>query len=112
MVKQNQDESRAVLIPGESLGVNTMKAFTIRGGRHTTVERYGYEFIAARARRGMLAKELAKVLHPEKLTPDEIEAIRRQIMVRQAAVMRAAQAAKRAARKAAADAEHDAQAES
>jgi hypothetical protein len=98
LAKQSQDESRAVLIPGESLGVNTMKPFTIRGGRHTTVERYGYEFIAARARRGMLAKELAKVLHPEKLTPDEIEAIRRQLMVRQAAVMRAAQAAKRAAR--------------
>ena len=83
-----------------------MKPFTIRGGRHTTVERYGYEFIAARARRGMLAKELAKVLHPENLTPDEIEAIRRQTMVRQAALMRAAQAAKRAERKAAADAEH------
>jgi ribosome-binding protein aMBF1 (putative translation factor) len=75
-----------------------MKPFTIRGGRHTTVERYGYEFIAARARRGMLAKELAKVLHPERLTAAEIEAIRRQVMVRQAAVMRAAQAAKRAAR--------------
>ena len=75
-----------------------MKPFAIRGGRHTTVERYGYEFIAARARRGMLAKELAKVLHPERLTEAEIEAIRRQVMVRQAAVMRAAQAAKRAAR--------------
>lgn len=88
-----------------------MKPFTIRGGRHTTVERYGYEFIAARARRGMLAKELAKVLHPEKLTADEIDAVRRQTMVRQAAIMRASQAVKRAERNAAAEAEHNAQAE-
>jgi len=73
-----------------------MKTSTIRGGRHTTVERYGYEFIAARARRGLLARELAKVAHPDRLTPDEIDAVYRQVMRRQTAKMRAAKAAKRA----------------
>lgn len=72
-----------------------MKPSTIRGGRHTTVERYGADFIAARARRGLLARELAKVAHPDRLTPHEIEAVYRQVMRRQAARMRAAKAAKR-----------------
>ena len=83
-----------------------MKTSTIRGGRHTTVERYGYDFIAPRARRGLLARELAKVAHPDRLTPDEIEAVYRQVMRRQAAKMRAVKAAKSAAK-----AERDAQVE-
>ena len=83
-----------------------MKTSTIRGGRHTTVERYGADFIATRARRGLLARELAKVAHPDRLTPDEIDAVYRQVMRRQTAKMRAAKAAKRAAQ-----AERDAQVE-
>jgi hypothetical protein len=68
----------------------------------STIRRYGADFIAARMRRGMLKDELAKVHHPERLTPDEIDAIYRQVMIRQAAVMRAAKVAKRVARAAAA----------
>jgi hypothetical protein len=60
--------------------------------------RYGSDYLAARARRGMLAKELASVSHPERLTEDELDAIQRQCLVNQAAKMRAAKAAKRAAR--------------
>lgn len=74
-----------------------MKSSTIRGGRHTTVERYGYEFIAARARNGLLARELAKVARPDRLTSEEIDAVYRQVMRRQAAKMRAAKAATRTA---------------
>lgn len=62
---------------------------------HVTIERYGADFIAARARAGLLAKELAKVAHPERLTPHEIEALRIQVMRRQAAKARAALAASR-----------------
>jgi hypothetical protein len=67
-----------------------------RRGGTTTQTRYGSDFIAARARRGLLASELAKVARPERLTPDEIAAVYRQLMRRQAARMRAAKAAKRA----------------
>ena len=67
------------------------------GPGQTTIDRYGADFIAARARSGLLAQELAKVRHPERLTPDEVDAVYPQVMRRQAARARAAMAAKRAA---------------
>ena len=67
------------------------------GPGRTTINRYGADFIAARARSGLIALELAKVAHPDRLTTDELRALRRQVLRRQAAVARAALAAKRAA---------------
>jgi hypothetical protein len=64
----------------------------------TNIRRYGADFIAERARRGLLKGEIAGMRHPERLTPDQITAMLKQALIRQAALMRYAKAAKRAAR--------------
>jgi len=66
-------------------------------GAAVLLERYGGDFTAARARDGLLKRELAKIPNSERLTPEQIEAVRRQTMIRQAALMRQARAAKHAA---------------
>lgn len=67
---------------------------------HATIERYGKDFVGARAREGLVQREMTKARggHPELLTRDEANAIRRQVWRRQAALMRAAKAMKRATR--------------
>lgn len=47
--------------------------------------------------RSLKARDTAWLGHPDRLTPDEIEAVYRQVMRRQAATMRAAKTAKRTA---------------
>ena len=71
-----------------------------RQGGLTTQRRYGSAFLMAHARDGLEARELAKVLHPENLTPEQVAAIKRQVWLNQAALMRAARARNRAAAKA------------
>ena len=87
---------RDVLIPDDSQGTDMSQLSFPRSRRgRAVIERYGADFIAARAREGLVRKEIEKVAHPERLTPDEVAAIRRQVMRRQAALMRAVRAAKR-----------------
>lgn len=69
-----------------------------RRGGYERIARYGADHVASQAREGLVARELVKVRHPERLTPEELEALKRQVWVRQAALMREARVVKRAAR--------------
>lgn len=73
---------------------------------HATIERYGKDFISARAREGLVRRELSKAKggRPELLTREEAEAIRKTVWLHQAQIMRQAKAIKRAARIAEAEA--------
>jgi hypothetical protein len=44
--------------------------------RRTTIDRYGADFIAARAREGLVQGEIAQVAHSERLKPAEIAGFR------------------------------------
>jgi hypothetical protein len=91
-----------LLIPRQPTEVTEMKHQLTREDRQraaaSTIYRYGADFIAERMRRGMLREELAKLHHPERLTPEERQAMQKQAMIRQAALMRAAKAARRSLR--------------
>jgi hypothetical protein len=75
-----------------------------QGGKEVQ-RRYGSDYIAARMRRGLIKNELAKVRHPERLTPEIIDQMMKQALIRQAAKMRVGRARVRAEKAAALAAE-------